>query len=187
MFEVARTVMMAPNGHADRHLSHFFDGNGADLPVDLRLLMNEDRNVKARIELELLRRISPDGKVQNEKFATLADQSITIFQSTYENKDWKFALGTFPIDWRPLRFDGRYHYFQISGRNSYQWHEAAKRITIALHQAGQRLADAGVAKNFDMVAQPITIMVSEQNRKLVEIVAQGTNRAFKPAGSLKSY
>jgi hypothetical protein len=49
---------------------------------------------------------------------------------------------------------------KIYGAKEYHWHDKTQRVTECLHQAGYRLAAAGVAKNFWMIAKPCVIQIS---------------------------
>lgn len=85
------------------------------------------------------------------------DPIITIFQKNYSTLGWWGALGTFPVRFERVSVDERKKrvFVRLTGSDEYRWHaEDESRITVRLHQFGQRLVELGAAKNFTMVAKP---------------------------------
>jgi hypothetical protein len=178
--ELAKFISMRPNGRAAAFLDHFIKGSGADVHFKMKDLWHDDPSVRVRIELEILRKMS-NIKVGTERHNWCYDPCVTLFQKNFSNRDWWYALGSFDVDWAIVRSDQHFHTILLSGKNEYKWHPEETRITQCLHQAGDRLARAGSAKNFWMISDPHKVIFSETQRKIVEMT---TVHSSNPEGGL---
>jgi hypothetical protein len=127
------------NGHAMRHLWHFLDASGTDLPVDLNLLLAEDQGVRRYVSDWDFREDGPG--------------ILTIPQAVFDEADWWCALGEIKLDYEIDR--GR-RSVQLCLEKEYTWHpHEQERRSQCLHQAAQQLVDKGKAKEFWMVGQMV--------------------------------
>jgi hypothetical protein len=198
--QLAQFITMKPNGRAAKYLDHFLRGSGEPITFEMKELLAQDSLIRSRVELEIMRKMSvaadPTGaprtprektngvKVGTERHDWSVDPCVTLFQKSYSDQDWWFALGTFNVDWKLQMSAEGYHYVQLSGENEYKWHPEENRITQCLHRAGARLTSAGSGSNFMIRAIPCVIVLSEVKRKMVAMMAV---HSFNPSSGLPSF
>jgi hypothetical protein len=147
-------------GHAMRHLFHFFGGSGADLHIDLSLLLAEDSTVKERVFerlSEAQRDLDRDLEQGRKPTQTIKPREIgrrdagtihLVKPGGFANKDWLSALGDCGLEYK-LTPRGRVA--RLTLEKEYTWHPAEPRNTQCFHQQAQLLIDRGLAKEFWMV------------------------------------
>jgi hypothetical protein len=87
-------------------------------------------------------------------------------QSEYSTSNWRNALGSFQFFWTPVsdqrrRPDHRnssfydpHRYVWVWGeKRAWRWHTQTQRGSIAVHQAGARLAKAGIGRYYRVVGE----------------------------------
>lgn len=175
---LAKTIMMKPNGRAAEYLDHFLKGSGETKTFEAAHLLAAEPGIRSRVYSEILRK-DLGIKVGSERRPTSVDPVITIFQKNYIDQDWWFALGTFGFDWDVIGRAKDRFFVKIAGKNEYKWHPEEDRITKELHQAGDRLVKDGKAKNFWIVANPAVLSIPnyEANSSLIRMT---TLHAFNP-------
>ena len=180
--QVAKYIRMSPGGRAEEYLDHFLSGDGTPKHFETSLLLAEDTGVSYRLRSEVVRR-ALGIRTLREKYqdsimslsgVALDDRkSITIFQHNYASSDWHLALGTFSFNWEPILCteDRRFMTVRVYGSNTYKWHPKSPRITKFLHEAGFRLSENGLARNFEIIAKPIFMKVDIVQRETLELFA----------------
>lgn len=176
--ELAKHCAMKPNGLAAQYLEHFLDGSGTPKTFSTQQLVNQDNGVSQRLngevyrrslEIKTLREKCEDSRMSLTKAAQKDRDVITIFQKNFRIRDWQLALGTFAFNWEVIQESEKQLRVRVWGENTYTWHPNSKRITQFLHQAGSRLSKAGYAKDFQIVAQPMILIVSKQNTDMLRM------------------
>lgn len=188
IMELAKKLTMKPGGRAEEYLDHFLDGSGNDKHFMIQTLIAEDSAVSTRLATECVRRCLglKTWREQRRSARMTPDPDlnkyITIFQKTYANRDWAFALGTFNFEYALVNVsdDAKRIFVRLSGDNTYRWHPEENRITKFIHQAADSLVKSGSAKNFKIVAIPAVLVFSVLNRDLLSITSA---RQYNPDNS----
>lgn len=159
-------IMFDPKGRAKRNLARFLSGRGETMPVLWFELEKEDKNVRARVHGELVRRVlGIDTITETWLKGTPAEpdkSTITLFQHTYAVSDWMYALGSFDIKFevlRPPSTPAPYIHARIWGTNVYRWYADENRVTKRIHEVCSELVKTGKSKPFDLVMKPTEITV----------------------------
>lgn len=174
IMRIARDVAMQPGGLAQEYMDHFLDNTGTEKVFDTLQLLAQDPDVRRRLTSECVRRglgiQTEREKTQDPALTAEYNREITIFQKTYANQDWKFALGTFGFRWSVvnLSVDSGRIFVKVWGENVYRWHGGEDRVTRCIHEAADALVAAGKAAPFTMRAKPAILVLSTFNPDLLE-------------------
>lgn len=180
ILRLARHLTMNPEGLAARYLENFLSGTGNQMTFSTEKLLKDDAGVAERIIGEVSRRAlgtktvresAQDSRMCLTSSAKADRRIITIFQKNYKVRDWQLALGSFSFDWEVIADSDKEMRVRIWGEDIYTWHPNSLRITQFLHQAGYRLSQTGKAKDFKIVAQPTTVIVSKKYADLLKLSA----------------
>ena len=98
LFKLAEYVTMSPDGRAAQFLEHFLSGSGKTIKFDCKTLLKEDSGVRQRVTSEIIKRIKANPSLLTAKYCG-GDLCMPIRQSDFSVLDWKYALGSFPIEW----------------------------------------------------------------------------------------
>lgn len=171
LLEVGK-IMFEPKGRAMKCLGRFLQGRGDPIVFDWYDLEKEDKNVRARLHGELVRRALGMDTIKESlvKSTPLQEDNsiITIFQHTYANSDWMYALGSFDIKFeiaRPTLTPRPFVNVRIWGANKYQWYSDEQRVTKRIHEVATELIKAKKAAPFFIEIKPVelTIPINSDN------------------------
>lgn len=162
-------------------MRHFFERDekrkGHTIKISMSRLLIQDSKARLRIMSAITSRMAADRSFQDSwKYVAigvaapfpidpklnLSKSDFPLRQSEYSTQDWKNALGSFRIFWSPsfpsrkLRSNVAPRQFVwIWGEKKYwRWHSKTKRADHAVHEAGSRLAKAGIGKYYRIVGEP---------------------------------
>jgi hypothetical protein len=152
LLEFANALKMRNYPRGKEYLTHFLNGAGTDKTFRLAELLL-DAGVRRTIVKHFKQNFSKINKV------------ITIGQLAYEDKDWKYALGTYFIYYEDVgefanSSGNTVRYVKAKGLDTYQWHpEDTKRYTNCIHQAAYRLQKPLPGR--DHSAKPFRMIATE--------------------------
>ncbi len=159
-------IMFVPKGRAMKFLGHFLQGRGDAVTINWFDLEKDDKNVRARLHAELVRRaLGMDTIKESLVKNTILQEDrsvITIFQHTYSNADWYYALGSFDVRFeiaKPISTPQPFVNVRIWGLNKYQWYADENRVTQRIHEVASELVKARKAASFFIEMKPVEISI----------------------------
>lgn len=140
LFWLVRQTILADRPIAKSMLDHFVSGSGEPRNVSFEKILQQDTDLKKYIEAHVCQALQQG----------YSSGQVFVPQNIVQNRDLRFFLGSFNCDWRSVGAE-----VELGFRKQYKWSPDEKRLSQAVHRAGDRLIEKGLAKPFEIIGDPV--------------------------------
>ena len=119
---------------ATKMLWHYFTGDGEDVQVSTKLVLDQDPKLRKVIFEKIMNRV---------ELVKESNGSFAVSQMQFGNTNWQYSFGSMSVKWSKINNE-----VQLRVEDEYKWSPNTTRITRCVHQAMTRAIKIYSAKPF---------------------------------------